>query len=213
MITKEMIENEKGYYAKHFAMDHSLKTNAQNLLWEFNNTRPDESEKRASILQKLFGTCSPITFIEPNFKCDYGFNIHTHGFAFINYNCVMLDTSPINIGENAFIGPGTCLSCAGHPIYPSERIVEGISTSKPITIENDVWIGANCTVFGGVTIGAGTVIGGGSVVTKDIPDWSIAAGNPCRVIRKITDEDRRKLFHNEEIDDEAWDMICAQAEK
>ena len=169
MVTKEMIENEKGYYAKYFAMDPSLKTNAQNLLWEFNNTRPDESEKRASILQKLFGTCSPMTFIEPNFKCDYGFNIHTHGFAFINYNCVMLDTSPINIGENTFIGPGTCLSCAGHPIYPSERIVEGISTSKPITIENDVWIGANCTVFGGVTIGAGTVIGGGSVVTKDIP--------------------------------------------
>ena len=176
MITKEMIENEKGYYAKHFAMDHSLKTNAQNLLWEFNNTRPDESEKRASILQKLFGTCSPMTFIEPNFKCDYGFNIHTHGFAFINYNCVMLDTSPINIGENAFIGPGTCLSCAGHPIYPSERIVEGI-----------------CTVFGGVTIGAGTVIGGGSVVTKDIPAGVVAAGNPCRVLRPITEEDRLNL--------------------
>ena len=174
-------------------MDHSLKTNAQNLLWEFNNTRPDESEKRASILQKLFGTCSPMTFIEPNFKCDYGFNIHTHGFAFINYNCVMLDTSPINIGENTFIGPGTCLSCAGHPIYPSERIVEGISTSKPITIENDVWIGANCTVFGGVTIGAGTVIGGGSVVTKDIPSGVVAAGNPCRVLRPITEEDRINL--------------------
>ena len=193
MITKEMIENEKGYYANHFAMDPSLKTNAQNLLWEFNNTRPDESEKRASILQKLFGTCSPMTFIEPNFKCDYGFNIHTHGFAFINYNCVMLDTSPINIGENTFIGPGTCLSCAGHPIYPSERIVEGISTSKPITIENDVWIGANCTVFGGVTIGAGTVIGGGSVVTKDIPAGVVAAGNPCRVLRPITEDDRINL--------------------
>ena len=174
MVTKEMIKNEKGYYAKYFAMDPSLKTNAQNLLWEFNNTRPDES--------------SPMTFIEPNFKCDYGFNIHTHGFAFINYNCVMLDTSPINIGENAFIGPGTCLSCAGHPIYPSERIVEGISTSKPITIENDVWIGANCTIFGG-----GTVIGGGSVVTKDIPAGVVAAGNPCRVLRPITEEDRLNL--------------------
>ena len=105
----------------------------------------------------------------------------------------MLDTSPINIGENAFIGPGTCLSCAGHPIYPSERIVEGISTSKPITIENDVWIGANCTIFGGVTIGAGTVIGGGSVVTKDIPAGVVAAGNPCRVLRPITEEDRLNL--------------------
>ena len=189
MITKEMIENEKGYYAKHFAMDHSLKTNAQNLLWEFNNTRPDESEKRASILQKLFGTCSPMTFIEPNFKCDYGFNIHTHGFAFINYNCVMLDTSPINIGENAFIGPGTILTCAGHPLDATERGI-GTLTSKPITLKKNVWIGANCTICPGVTIGEGSVIGAGSVVTKDIPDGVIAVGNPCKVLRRITENDK-----------------------
>ncbi len=104
--------------------------------------------------------------------------IFTHMDSLYKLQLCYAETSPINIGENAFIGPGTCLSCAGHPIYPSERIVEGISTSKPITIENDVWIGANCTVFGGVTIGAGTVIGGGSVVTKDIPAGVVAAGKP-----------------------------------
>ena len=104
MTVKEKIQIKNGYISKPEAMDHSLKIKTQNLLWEYNNTRPDENEKRSTILQELFGTCSPLTFIEPNFKCDYGFNIHTKGLAVINYNCVMLDTSPIHIGENAFIG-------------------------------------------------------------------------------------------------------------
>ena len=95
MTVKEKIQIKNGYISKPEAMDHSLKIKAQNLLWEYNNTRPDENEKRSTILQELFGTCSPLTFIEPNFKCDYGFNIHTEGLTFINYNCVMLDTSPM----------------------------------------------------------------------------------------------------------------------
>ena len=152
----------------------------------------DENEKRSTILQELFGTCSPLTFIEPNFKCDYGFNIHTEGLTFINYNCVMLDTSPIHIGADVFIGPGTCLACAGHAIDPTERAM-GIGTSKPITLEKGVWIGANCTVCGGVTIGEGSIIGAGSVVTKDIPPGVIAVGNPCKVMRKITEEDKLNL--------------------
>ena len=103
MTVKEKIQSKNGYISKHEAVDPSLKIKAQNLTWEFNNTRPDENEKRSEILQELFGTCSPLTFIEPTFKCDYGFNIHTEGLTIINYNCVMLDTSPIHIGVNAFI--------------------------------------------------------------------------------------------------------------
>lgn len=136
-----------------------------------------------------------MTFIEPMFRCDYGFNIHTEGLVFINYNCVMLDTSPIYIGENAFIGPGTCLACAGHAIDAKERGM-GVGTSKPITLEKDVWLGANCTVCGGVTIGQGSVIGAGSVVTKDIPPGVIAVGNPCKVLRPITEDDRILLKDN-----------------
>ena len=128
---------------------------------------------------------------EPPFKCDYGKNIHTHGLTVINYNCVILDTSPVNIGANAFIAPGVCIACAGHSIDASQRGA-GISTSKPINIGNDVWIGANATICPGVTIGNGTVIGAGSVVTKDIPSGVVAAGNPCRVIRKITEKDKIK---------------------
>lgn len=89
---------------------------AKQLCWEYNRTAPNEQEKRRSILQTLLGTCSPMTGIEPDFHCDYGFNIHTHGLAVINYNCVILDTSPVNIGAGAFIAPGVCLACSGHAI-------------------------------------------------------------------------------------------------
>jgi len=102
---------------------------------------------------------------------------------------VILDTSPVYIGANAFIAPGVCIACSGHAIDPTQRS-HGISTSRPITIEEDVWIGANATVCGGVTIGAGSIVGAGSVVTKDIPKGVIAAGNPCRVLREITEEDK-----------------------
>ena len=135
MDISQLMKTNTPYCAKHGQIKPELQLRAKELVWEYNQTRPSEAQKRHAILKQLLGTCHELTFIEPSFRCDYGFNIHTHGFAFINYNCVMLDTSPINIGENAFIGPGTCLSCAGHPIYTSERIVEGISTSKPITIE------------------------------------------------------------------------------
>ncbi len=91
---------------------------AKQLCWEYNRTAPNEQEKRRSILQTLLGTCSPMTGIQPDFHCDYGFNIHTHGLAVINYNCVILDTSPVNIGAGAFIAPGVCLACSGHAHRP-----------------------------------------------------------------------------------------------
>lgn len=194
----EIMKQNKPYASRHTDMPMELQGKAKELCFEYNQTRPSEREKRAEILKELFGTCSDLTFIEPSFRCDYGFNIHTKGLTVINYNCVMLDTSPIEIGANAFIGPGTCLACAGHAIDPTQR-GEGVGTSKPITLKDNVWLGANCTVCGGVTIGEGSVIGGGSVVTKDIPAGVVAAGNPCRVIREITEEDRMDLDKYNEI--------------
>lgn len=162
---------------------------AKQLCWEYNQTAPKEQDKRRSILQQLLGTCSPMLYIEPDFHCDYGFNIHTHGLVFINYNCVILDTSPVHIGAGTFIAPGVCLACSGHAIDPEQRS-KGIGTSAPITLEDKVWIGANATVCGGVTIGTGSVIGAGSVVTHDIPAGVVAAGVPCKVIRRITEDDK-----------------------
>ena len=186
----EMMKTNKSFAYKHSDEFLDVQKRAKNLCWEFNQTSPDEDEKRSKILKELFGTCHPSTAIEPTFRCDYGFNIHTHGFTLINYNCTILDTSPVHIGANAFIAPGVCLACSGHAIDSKQRTKDAICTSKPITLEDDVWIGANTVVCGGVTIGRGSVIGAGSVVTKDIPENVIAVGNPCRVIRKITEKDK-----------------------
>ena len=162
---------------------------AKRLCWEYNRTSPDEGERRRQILQDLLGTCPPMLAVEPDFHCDYGFNIHVHGFAFLNYNCVILDTSPVNIGAGALLAPGVCLACSGHALDPAQR-TRGIGTSAPITLEDGVWIGANATVCGGVTVGEGSVIGAGSVVTSDVPSGVVAAGVPCKVLRPITDGDK-----------------------
>lgn len=188
MEKMEYLQSDTGYVGQNRAIPTQWKVNAQQLCWQYNQTPPD-SEQRAQILQKLLGTCHPLTFIEPAFHCDYGFNIHTHGLAVINYNCVILDTSPVHIGAGAFIAPGVCLACAGHALDPDQR-AEGIGTSRPITLEENVWIGANAVVCGGVTIGKGSVIGAGSVVNRDIPAGVVAAGVPCKVIRPITEADQ-----------------------
>lgn len=189
----EIMKSRSSYCSNHTDMPTHLQDNAKTLCWEYNKTAPWEKEKRSEILQKLLGTCHPLTFIEPSFRCDYGFNIHTHGLTVINYNCVILDTSPVSIGANAFIAPGVCIACAGHSIDPVQRSI-GVGTSAPITIEDNVWIGANATICGGVTIGSGSVIGAGSVVTKDIPAGVVAAGNPCRVLRPITEKDKLEVL-------------------
>lgn len=189
----EIMKSQRGYCSNHTDMPTHLQDSAKTLCWEYNKTAPWEKEKRGEILQKLFGTCHPLTFIEPSFRCDYGFNIHTHGLTVINYNCVILDTSPVSIGANAFIAPEVCIACAGHSIDPVQRSM-GVGTSAPITIEDNVWIGANATICGGVTIGEGSVIGAGSVVTKDIPAGVVAAGNPCHVLRHISEKDKLEVL-------------------
>ncbi len=186
----EIMKKKEPYVSSYRDMPHHLQANARRILKELEIT--DDYEKRQELLKELFGTYHPLAFPGEGFKCDYGFNIHFHGLAVINYNVVMLDTSPIDIGAGAFIAPGCVLACSGHSIDPEQR-AQGIGTSAPITLGEKVWLGANVTVCGGVTIGDGSVIGAGSVVVKDIPAGVVAAGNPCRVLRKITEEDKLML--------------------
>lgn len=181
----EVMKSMEPYVVAHYNSPRELQAKARELLHKLNSV--SNFEERKAILEELFGTYHPLAFPGEGFKCDYGFNIHFHGLAVINYNVVMLDTSPINIGAGAFIAPGVCLACSGHAIHPSQRST--YMTSAPITLEDNVWLGANVTVCGGVTIGAGSIIGAGSVVTKDIPPGVIAGGVPCKVIREITDDD------------------------
>ena len=182
---------------------------AKELLYDYNRLRPSEQIRRTELLKKLLGKTGENLIIEPPFACDYGYNIEVGENFYANVNLVILDGAKVCIGDNAFIAPNVGIYTAGHPIYPDTRN-SAFEYGKEVTIGDNVWLGGNTVVCPGVHIGDNVVIGAGSVVTKDIPSWSIAAGNPCRVIRKITEDDKRKLFHDEEIDEEAWGMICAK---
>ena len=141
--------------------------------------------------------------IEPPFHCDYGSNIEVGENFFANYNLTILDVGKVKIGKNAQIAPNVSIYTAGHPVHPDSRN-SGYEYGIDITIGDNVWIGGSSVINPGVTIGNNVVIGSGSVVTKDIPDNVIAAGNPCRVIRSITEEDRKYYFKNREFDVEDY---------
>ena len=157
------------------------------------------------IVSDLLGK-SDNAFINPPFYCDYGYKIEVGKNFFANYNCTFIDVAKIIIGDNCFFGPNVGLYTAGHPIHPFSRN-SGYEYGKEIIIGDNVWIGGSSVVCPGVKIGSNVVIGAGSVVTKDIPDWSVAAGNPCKVLREISQKDIKLLYKNEEIDDEVWKNI------
>jgi maltose O-acetyltransferase len=156
----------------------------------------------ARIVKELFGK-SEGAFLNPPFYCDYGFNIEVGKNFFANYNCTILDVAKVVIGDNCQMAPNVAIYTAGHPVHPDTRNT-AYEYGIGVTIGDNVWIGGNTVICPGVHIGSNTVIGAGSVVTKDIPDWVIAAGNPCRVIRSITEADRKLYYKDREFDEEAW---------
>lgn len=145
-------------------------------------------------------------FINPPFYCDYGNHIQVGKNFFANYNCTILDVAKVTIGDNCQLAPNVAIYTAGHPVHPDSRN-SGYEYGIEVTIGDNVWVGGNTVILPGVHIGDCCVIGAGSVVTKDIPAWSIAAGNPCRVIRKITEEDKKFYFRDREFDEEAWAAV------
>ncbi|HEY2491827.1 MAG TPA: sugar O-acetyltransferase [Paenibacillus sp.] len=172
---------------------------AKELVFDYNTLRPSEVEQRQNIMKKLLGETGKEFFIEPPFRCDYGYNIYIGENFYSNYNCVILDCAKVTIGDNVMFAPNVSLFAAGHPVDHELRNT-GEEYAFPITIGNNVWLGGGVIVNPGVTIGDNTVIGSGSVVTKDIPANVIAAGNPCRIIRSINEEDKVKYFKNRTVD-------------
>ena len=159
---------------------------AQELLARYNASAPADSSQRDAVLRELFGAIGDGATVMPRFSCDYGFNIRTGRNLFVNYDCVFLDVAPIEIGDDVQIAPAVQLYTATHPLDPAMRR-SGLEGGRPIRIGDNVWIGGGAIVLPGVTIGDDAVIGAGSVVTRDVPDAVFAAGNPCRVIREITE--------------------------
>lgn len=156
----------------------------------FNNTTEEQQQYRTELLQQLFESVGKNVFIEPPFRCDYGCHITIGNNFYANYDCIIIDVAKVNIGNNVFFGPRVGVYTAGHPIDADVRNTL-LEFGTEITIGNNVWVGANTVINPGVTIGNNVVIGSGSIVTKDIPDNVIAVGNPCKVLRAITDEDKQ----------------------
>jgi len=157
---------------------------ARDLIKELNNSKEEDQERRAFIINDLFAAVGRDIWIEPPFYCDYGSNITLGDNVYFNFNCVVLDPAPVLIGSNVLFGPNVQIYTASHPVGYLERR-NGLEFAVPIEIGSDVWVGGSVAISPGVTIGSRSVIGAGSVVTRDVPEGVFAAGNPCRVIRKI----------------------------
>lgn len=168
-------------------------------IYEYNQLPPGNVEKQDEIIRSIIGKCGESICIETPFHCDYGSNIEVGNNFYANFNLTILDVGKVVIGENVMIAPNVSIYTAGHPVHPDSRN-SGYEYGISITIGDNVWIGGSSVINPGVHIGNNVVIGSGSVVTKDIPDNAIAVGNPCRIIRYITEEDRKYYFKNQEFD-------------
>jgi len=179
-LSEERLENKKKIYA-------------------YNQCQPDDEARIEQLIRSILGKAGAEVHIEAPFHCDYGKNIEVGDCFFANYNCIILDVGKVIIGNNVQFAPNVSLYTAGHPIHPDSRN-SGYEYGISITIGNNVWLGGNVVVNPGVHIGNNVVIGSGSIVTKDIPDNVIAIGNPCKIIREITEIDRKFYYKNHEFD-------------
>lgn len=197
MTMRERIANGKLFtdYCEGLPED---RTKAKKLMKAFNESNPDEIEKRMGILGEILQK-APTAWIEPPFYFCYGYNIEFNGMSYVNFNCNFVDDGKITIGDKVMFGPAVTIATVGHPLNPSMR--EYMYTA-PVTIGDNAWIGGNVTICPGVTIGENTVIGAGSVVTKDIPANCVAAGNPCQVIREINEHDMQYYYKDFPITEE-----------
>ena len=198
MEAKDLTEKEK--MLRHLLYDANYdealakeRDAAKELCHRFNLLSPSDKQGQQDILRQLLGKTGKHFTVTAPFWCDYGYNIELSENFYSNHNLVILDAAEVRFGDNVFIAPNCGFYTAGHPI-DAERRNKGLEYAYPITVGDNVWIGGGVQVMPGVTIGSNVVIGGGSVVVKDIPDNSVAIGNPCLVIRPITEADRNTVW-------------------
>lgn len=171
----------------------AARTRCKDLCFTYNQLKPSQISEQEQVIHQLLGKTGKRFCITAPFWCDYGSNIEIGENFYTNHNCIILDGAKVIFGDNVFIAPNCTFSTAGHPL-DSEQRNRGLEYAYPITVGDNVWIGASVTVLPGVTIGSNSVIGAGSVVNRDIPEGVVAVGNPCRTLRKITEEDKKKYW-------------------
>ncbi len=196
MTEREKMEKGYLYDANYNEEIIKEREKAKDLCFEYNNLKPSDIDNQRAIMSKLLGKTKGNFYVTAPFYCDYGYNIEVGENFYSNHNLVILDGGKVTFGDNVFIAPNCCFSTAGHPL-DSEQRNKGLEFAYPITVGNNVWFGAGVIVLPGITIGDDVVIGAGSIVNRDIPSGVIAAGNPCRVIREITEEDKKKYWKDE----------------
>ena len=168
-------------------------------LYDFNATRPSEQAKRSEMLRELLAEVGDNCYIEPPFHANWGIHTHFGNNVYANFNLTMVDDADIFVGDNVMFGPNVTVATAGHPVDPDLRR-KVAQFNIPVHIGDNVWIGAGSVILPGITIGENSVIGAGSVVTRDVPANVVAVGNPCRVLRRISNRDREYYYQNRKID-------------
>lgn len=193
MTEKEKMRAQMLYDANYDQALLEERDKAKDLCHQYNQLRPSDRASQREVLKKLLGKTGENFILTAPFWCDYGYNIELGENFYANHNLVILDGAKVTFGDNVFIGPDCGFHTAGHPI-DFERRNRGLEYAYSITVGDNVWIGAGVQVMPGVTIGSNVVIGGGSVVVKDIPSNCVAVGNPCKVIRAITEADKKTCW-------------------
>ena len=178
--------------------------NCLELLYDYNATRPSEAQKRVELLKQMFAQIGTDCYIEPPFYSNWGgSHVYFGNNVYANFGLTLVDDGNIYVGDNTMFGPHVTVATAGHPIYPQLRR-KGLQYNADVHIGSNVWIGAGSTIVPGITIGNDVVIGAGSVVTKDVPDGVVAVGNPCRVMRRVSQRDMEYYFKDRRIDPESF---------
>lgn len=198
MDAYEQMKSGKLYYSDTEEL-FALQAKQMEILYDYNATRPRDKGYREALLKRLLAEVGDDCYIEPPLHANWGSNTHLGNSVYANFNLTLVDDTDIFIGDECMIGPNVVIATAGHPIEPELRR-KAAQFNIPVRIGRNVWIGAGAVILPGVHIGDNSVIGAGSVVTKDIPENSVAYGNPCRVVREISDHDRKYYYKDRLID-------------